>query len=109
MCETEYMALTLSTKEWNSLTNAVEELNVPLTTAAMFCDNKAIIAIGYNYKIDNQSKDIDIAYHLVRESVESGRMSLLQVESGKNLADIYTKEPPNVTLQKLRTPIMDAT
>jgi hypothetical protein len=86
----------------------LEELNVPVTNAAMFCDNKAAIDISYNDKIGDRSKHIDISYHLVRENVESGRISLLQVESGENLADICTKELSQVTLWKLQTAIMDA-
>jgi hypothetical protein len=74
--------------------NALEELNVPVTNAAMFCDNKATIDIAYNHKIGDRSKHIDITYHLVHENVESGRISLLQVESAENLADICTKGLP---------------
>jgi hypothetical protein len=106
--EAEYIALALATKQWIWLTNALEELNVPVTNAALFCDNNAAIAIAYNHKIADRSKHIDIAYHLVRENVESGRISLLQVESAENLADICTKGLPQVTLRKLRTAFMDA-
>jgi hypothetical protein len=107
-CEAEYMALALATKQWIWLTNALKELNVPVTNAAMFCDNKAAIVIAYNHKIDDRSKHIDVAYHVMCENVESGRISLLQVESAENLADICTKGLPQVTLRKLRTAIMDA-
>jgi hypothetical protein len=106
-CEAEYMALALATKQWIWSTNALEELNVPATNAAMFCDNKAAIDIAYNPKIGDRSKHIAIAYHLVRENVESGSISL-QVESAENLADSCTKGLPQVTLWKLRTAIMDA-
>jgi hypothetical protein len=107
-CEAEYMALALATKQWIWLTNALEELNMPVTNAAMFCNNKAAIDIAYIHIIGDRSKHIDVAYHLVHENVESGRISLLQVESAKNLADICTKGLPQVTLRKLRTAIMDA-
>jgi hypothetical protein len=107
-CDAEYMALALVTKQWLWLTNALEELNVPVTNAAMFCDNKAAIDIAYNHTIGDQSKHINIAYHLVCENVESGRISLVKVELAENLDDICTKELPHVTLRKLRTAIMDA-
>jgi hypothetical protein len=107
-CEAEYMALALATKQWIWLTNALEELNVPVTNGGMFCDNKATIDIAYNHKIGDRSKHIDVAYHLVRENVESGWISLLEVESAKNLADICTKGFAHVPLRKLRTAIMDA-
>jgi hypothetical protein len=81
---------------------------VPFTNATMFCVNKAAIDIAYNHKIGDPSKHIDIAYHLVSENVESGRISLLQGESPENLADICTKGLPQLTFWKLRTAIMDA-
>jgi hypothetical protein len=102
------MALALATKQWIWLTNALKELNVPFTNAAMFCDNKAAMCIPYNHKIGDRSKHIDVAYHLVPENVESGRFSLLQVESDENLADICTKGLRQVTLRKLLTAIMYA-
>jgi hypothetical protein len=107
-CEAEYMALALAMKQWIWLTNALEELNVPVSNAAMFCDNKAAIDIAYNHNIGDRSKHIDVAYHLLRKIVESGRISLLQVESAENLADICSHGLPQVTLRKLRTAIMDA-
>jgi hypothetical protein len=73
----------------------------------MFRDNKAAIDITSNHKRGDQSKHIDIAYHLVRENGESGRISLLQVESRENLADICSTGVPQVTLRKLRPLIMN--
>jgi hypothetical protein len=60
--------------------NTLEELNVLVTNAAMFGINKAAIDIAYNHKIGDQSKYIDVAYHLVGKNVESGQISLLKVE-----------------------------
>jgi hypothetical protein len=107
-CEAEYMALALATKQRIWLTNALEELNMLFTNAAMFCDNKATSDITYNHNIGDRSKYIDIAYYLVHTNVEYGRISLLQFESGENLADICPKGLSQVTLWKHRTAIMDA-
>jgi hypothetical protein len=46
-CEAEYMVLVLATKHWILLTNAFEELNVPVTHATMFCNSMAAIDIAY--------------------------------------------------------------
>jgi hypothetical protein len=73
------------------LTNALNDLNVPVTNPAMFCDNKATIDITYNHKIDHQSKSIEVTYHLVCETIKSGPLSLLQLKSAENLGDIGTK------------------
>jgi hypothetical protein len=82
-CGAEYMVLTLAKNQWIWLTNVLKELNVPVTNAAMFYDNKAPIDIAYNHKIGDRSKDIDIAYHLVPENIESGRNSLLRLNQWK--------------------------
>jgi hypothetical protein len=55
-CQAEYIALERATKQWIWLTNGLEELNMPVTNAAMFCDNKAAIDIAYNQKIGDRSK-----------------------------------------------------
>jgi hypothetical protein len=81
---------------------------VPVTNAAMFCYNNGAIDIAYNHKIGDQSKHIDVAYYLVCENVESGRISRLQVESREYLAIIFTIGLPQITLQILKTAIMDA-
>jgi hypothetical protein len=106
--EGEYMALALATKQWIWLTNALNELNMPVTNTTMFCNNKATIDIAYNYKIGDRSKHIDIVYHLVHGNVESAQISLLQFELDENVAVICTKVLPQVTLRKLWTAIMDA-
>jgi hypothetical protein len=107
-CDADYMAHALATKQCIWLTNTLEELNMPVTNAAMFCNNKAAIDIAYNHNIGDRSKHIDIANHLVGENVESGQISLLQVESAENLADICTEGLPQVTLRKLSNALMDA-
>jgi hypothetical protein len=90
-CEPEYMDIVLAMIQWIWLTNTLEEPIIPATTPAMFCYNKATIDIPYNDKIGNGSKQINVTYRLIRENVESGPMSLFQVESAQNLADICTK------------------
>jgi hypothetical protein len=100
--------LHLLLKQWIWLTNALEELHLPVTNAAMLCNNKAAIKIAYNHQIGDRSKHIDIAYHLVREHIETGWISLLQVESAENLADVRTTRLPQLTLRKFWTTIMDA-
>jgi hypothetical protein len=78
--------------------NTFKELNMPITNTAIYCNNKATIDITENHKICDWSKPIDVAYHLVGKNVESGRISLLQVESAESLANINTKRLPQVNL-----------
>jgi hypothetical protein len=108
MYEPKYMALALATKEWIWLTNTYEELNMLVTNAAMCCNKKTTLDIAYNHKTGHRSNHTDVAYYLVCENVTSGRISLLQIQSVENLADVCTNGPKQITSQKLRISIMDA-
>jgi hypothetical protein len=102
------MALALSTKQWIWILNAFEEVSVQLTNITMFCHDQPVINIVYNHKIGNRSKHIAVAHHVVHKNIESGWISVLQVESTENGDNICTKGPPQVTLWKCRAAIMDA-
>jgi hypothetical protein len=70
--EVEYIVLIHAIKLWIWLLNALEELNISVTNAAMLCNHKATINITYNYIIRNQAIYIDMAYHLEWKNVEFG-------------------------------------
>lgn len=106
-CEAEYMALSLALKQWIWLTSALKELQSTPDNSAMFCDNKAAIDIAHNHRIGDRSKHIDVAFHFVRERVETGEVTLLQIESANNLADICTKGLPQVLLSRLRGKLLE--
>jgi hypothetical protein len=59
------------------LPHALEELNRLVTNATMCWDNQTNIHIPYNHQIGDQSKYIDVAYHVVYENVESAQISFL--------------------------------
>jgi hypothetical protein len=74
--------------------NDLKELNVPVTNALMGCDNTVAIDIAEKHKIHDRSNYIDVTYHLVHDNIESAQISLLEVESAENLADIGTNGLP---------------
>jgi hypothetical protein len=61
--ESTYIVLALATQQWIWLTYALEELDVAVTNAATFCNNKATINVAYNHKIGDRSKPLEVAYH----------------------------------------------
>jgi hypothetical protein len=104
--DAKYMALALAMIQQFCLMNTLEDLNIPVSNAAMYSDDMTTIHIAYNHKIDNRSHDIDCASYLGQENVESGRILLLHVELGINVAYFCTKGLPQVTLWKLQTSII---
>ncbi|CAL1680928.1 unnamed protein product [Lasius platythorax] len=92
--EAEYVALSNAAKEASWLKMFIQELeldqwiNIPYK---LFCDNRAAIDFAKNRIERNKTKHIDIAFHNVREKIDSGILMLSYVPSVLNVADILTK------------------
>ena len=93
--ESEYVALAHSVKEalWLSqlMLDITGSRQLPIT---IHSDNTAAIILAKNPEDHDRAKHIDIKYHLIRDEVERGRISLKYVDSKENIADILTKPLP---------------
>src|ERR1700678_4192956 len=58
------------------------------------CDNRGAIALTKNTKDHGKVKHIDIHHHYIRELLKSGHITLEQVSTIDNLANIFTKPLP---------------
>ena len=100
--EAEYIAATHVTKQvlWHQ--HLFDELEVERpTTTIIHSDNKAAISIAHNPEYHARAKHIDIAYHFLRDHVESGIINFIHVPSKDNLADLFTKGLPRPLHQNL--------
>ena len=57
-------------------------------------DNRGAIALTKNTKNHGKVKHIDIRHHYIRDLLLSGSVSIDQVPSADNLADLFTKSLP---------------
>ncbi|GJY19261.1 retrovirus-related pol polyprotein from transposon TNT 1-94 [Tanacetum coccineum] len=57
----------------------------------MYRDNKSAIALCCNNVQHSRSKHIDIRFHFIKEQVKNGVVELYFVNTGYQLADIFTK------------------
>jgi len=94
--ESEYVALAQSTKEALWLSKLIQDITKvnpePLT---LFSDNTAAQILARNPENHDRAKHIDTKYHLIRDELEQGRISLEYVKTSENLADILTKPLPH--------------
>jgi hypothetical protein len=65
-------------------------------------DNKSAIDLAKNPVHHERSKHVETKFHYIRKSVEDGKISLEQVSTGDQLADIMTKSLTRVKFQELR-------
>ena len=103
--EAEYVALSNAAQEAVWLRRLVAELrmsvDVPLPTL-LYEDNNGAIELSKNAKNHNRTKHIDIAFHFVRERVQSEELSVVYCPTADMIADIMTKGLPKIQFLKLR-------
>jgi hypothetical protein len=68
-------------------------------------DNKSVIALIKSPVLHEQSKHIEVKYHLVQESTENDRIKVEFIRSKEQLGDILTKSLDRVKFLELYTKI----
>lgn len=92
--DAEYMALSQAAREALWLRKLAKDLHVQVGTTTINCDSSGAVAIAYNPKNHHRTKHIDVIHHFIREQVEEGNVSVVQVTSKEQLADVLTKALP---------------
>ena len=90
--EVEYYALAKCSQEarWlqKLLKSVLPEFNETIT---IFNDNESAQRIGESERDTKQSRHIDVCFHIVREQIACGAISLKHVAGKENIADLLTK------------------
>ena len=76
------------------LRNLLNDFNIKISFAVVYCDNKAVIHIATNPTYHERTKHLEIDMHYVREQVDKGALKLIHVRKHHQLADVFTKYLP---------------
>lgn len=90
-CEAEYSALGDVCAEIEFLIQLLGALGLPTTNVVVKEDNQAAIHLASNPETTNRTKHFDVSYHVSRDLVDRGIITLQYVESAEQLADSFTK------------------
>ena len=91
-CEAEYMALSLAVKELIWLYMVLRSMGVKIAKpCVVYEDNTAAIKIANNATAIKRTKHIDVRHHFLREHVDLGNITIVQVSTKDQLADFMTK------------------
>ncbi|CAI7892001.1 unnamed protein product [Closterium sp. NIES-54] len=63
----------------------------PRSPPVLYVDNKAMLALCREHRLEHRTKHIALRYFLARELQQRGQLRLAYVDSEANTADIFTK------------------
>ncbi|CAI7781483.1 unnamed protein product [Closterium sp. NIES-53] len=94
-CEAEIYAGAMAAQELRWLTYLLTDLGEqPRSPPVLYVDNKAMLALCREHRLEHRTKHIALRYFLARELQQRGQLRLAYVASEANTADIFTKALP---------------
>ncbi|CAI7834381.1 unnamed protein product [Closterium sp. NIES-53] len=91
-CEAEIYAGAMAAQELRWLTYLLNDLGEPpRSPPVLYVDNKAMLALCREHRLEHRTKHIALLYFLARELQQRGQLCLAYVASQANTADIFTK------------------
>ncbi|CAI7885369.1 unnamed protein product [Closterium sp. NIES-54] len=94
-CEAEIYAGAMAAQELRWLTYLLTDLGEPPRSPPVrYVDNKAMLALCREHRLEHRTKHIALRYFLARELQQRGQLRLAYVASEANTADIFTKALP---------------
>ncbi|CAI7846034.1 unnamed protein product [Closterium sp. NIES-54] len=94
-CEAEIYAGAMAAQELRYLTYPLTDLGEqPRSPPILYVDNKAMLALCREHRLEHRTKHIALRYFLARELQQRGQLRLAYVASQANTADIFTKALP---------------
>ncbi|CAI7763804.1 unnamed protein product [Closterium sp. NIES-54] len=94
-CEAEIYAGAMAAQELRWLTYLLTDLGEPpRSPPVLYVDNKAMLALCREHRLEHRTKHIGLRYFLARELQQRGQLRLGYVASKTNTADIFTKALP---------------
>jgi hypothetical protein len=93
--EAEYVAMSRCAQQMVWMQSWLREVEVEFSVPSLMKgDSRGAIALTRNTKDHGKVKHIDIRHHYIRELLQSGVITIEQVPSSDNLADLFTKPLP---------------
>ncbi|CAI7895899.1 unnamed protein product [Closterium sp. NIES-53] len=92
ICEAEIYVGAMAAQDLRWLTYVLTDLGeAPRSPPVLYVDNKAMLALCHEHRLEHRTKHIALRYFLARELQQHGQLRLASVATRANTADIFTK------------------
>ncbi|CAI7822985.1 unnamed protein product, partial [Closterium sp. NIES-53] len=82
----------MAAQELRWLTYLLTDLGeAPCSPPVLYVDNKAMLALCQEHRLEHRTKHITLRYFLARELQQRGQLRLAYVASQANTTDVFTK------------------
>ncbi|CAI7893978.1 unnamed protein product [Closterium sp. NIES-53] len=103
-CEAEIYIGVMAAQELRWLTYLLTDLGEqPRWPPVLYVDNKAMIALCQEHRLEHRTKHIALRYFLARELQQRGQLRLAYVATRASTADVFTKALPPIDHQRFAT------
>ncbi|CAI7926397.1 unnamed protein product [Closterium sp. NIES-54] len=94
-CDAEIYARAMAAQELRWLTYLLTDLGEqPRSPPVLYVNNKAMIALCQEHRLEHRTKHIALRYFLAQELQQHGQLCLAYVATWANTADVFTKALP---------------
>ncbi|CAI7925066.1 unnamed protein product [Closterium sp. NIES-54] len=92
ICEAEIYAGAMAALELRWLTYLLTDLGeAPRSPPVLYINNKAMLALCHEHRVEHRTKHIALRYFLARELQQHGQLRLAYMASWANTADVFTQ------------------
>ena len=106
-CEAELYAEAAALQEVLWLRGLLNELGLHVQTGSLvYGDNQSTLAISKNGIKGERTKHVDVKYHFITQTVESGKVQLKWIPTTEQQADIFTKALAAPVFEQFRKVLM---
>ncbi|CAI7754930.1 unnamed protein product, partial [Closterium sp. NIES-53] len=103
-CEAEIYTGAMVAQELRWLTCLLTNLGEqPRSPPVLYVDNKAMIALCQEHRLEHRTKHIALRYFIAREFQQRGQLRLAYVATRTNIADVFTRAFPPSDHQRFAT------